>query len=218
MTRSVPLVVVGAGGFAREVLDVLDAINASTSGTELFEVVGLAADPPPTDSRLDAYDVPYIGGIDRLAGMPTGVGFVIAIGNGDARRRIDESLEGQGRPSPVLIHPTATRGREVHLGPGTIVCSHVSLTNHISIGRHVHLNLNSTIGHDSTLDDYVTVSPLVAISGNVQIGSGAMIGTGASINQQITIGPGSTIGAGAAVIRDVEPTTTVVGIPARVRA
>lgn len=209
------LVVIGGGGFGREVLDVIDAINLDQGGfgSPRFDVVGVLADPEPDLTKLAPYGVPYLGGVANLWEQPEDVGYVIAIGSGDARRRIAE-LAGD-RPSPVLVHPSATKGREVELGPGTVVCAHVSLTNHISVGRHVHLNLSATVGHDSVLEDFVTVSPLAAVSGNVTLGGCATVGTGATVNERLKVGEGATVGAGGAVVRDVEAGVTVVGVPAR---
>jgi len=212
------VVIIGAGGFGREVLDVIEAINLDQAalGAARYDVLGFLADPAPDLGLLSAYGVPYLGSVTDLEGLPEDVGYVIAIGSPDVRRKIDEYGQSLGRSSPVLVHPSATMGRQVELGPGTVICSHASLTNHITLGRHVHVNLNCTVGHDATLSDYVTLSPLVAISGNVSAEPGAFFGTGCKVNPGLSVGAMAVVGTGAAVIRDVAAGTTVVGVPAKV--
>jgi sugar O-acyltransferase (sialic acid O-acetyltransferase NeuD family) len=212
------LVIIGAGGFGREVLDVIEAINLDSPSNETppFEVIGFLADSTPENHLLEPYGVKHIGPISHLAELPEDVRYVIGIGDPAFRRKVDEQF--QARSCPVLVHPSVTQGREVQLGPGTIVCSHVSLTNHIKMGRHVHVNINSTVGHDVTLGDYVTMSPLVAISGNVTAEAGAFFGTGCNVNPRLTVGEGAVVGTGAAVVRNVEAWTTVVGVPAKPRS
>lgn len=211
------LVVIGAGGFGREVLDVIDAINSrgATKDGALLEVLGILADGVPDRRLLEPYGARHLGPVGHLEDLPEDVGYVIGIGSPQARRRIDE--QGRGRPCPVLVHPSATIAREVTIGPGTVICSHVSITNNIRIGRHVHINLNCTVGHDAVLDDYVTLSPLVAISGKVHACEGAYFGTGATTNPGVTIGANAVVGSGAAVVRDVAPEATVIGVPAKPR-
>lgn len=211
------LVIIGAGGFGREVLDVIEAINnRPTSGPEPdYEVLGFLDDGQPDRDLLAPYGVGHMGPVSRLAELPGDVGYVIGVGSPQLRHKLDD--QGGGRNCPVLVHPSATVARRVDMGPGTVVCSHVSITNHIRLGRHVHVNLNCTIGHDAVLGDYVTLSPLVAISGNVHAEEGAFFGTGAKVNPGLTLGAGAVVGTGAAVIRDVEAGTTVVGVPAKPR-
>ena len=62
--------------------------------------------------------------------------------------------------------------------------------------------------------DYVTVCPQVAVSGNVAVERGVWLGTNSCINQGLTVGEAATVGSGAAVIRDVPPMVTVIGVPA----
>lgn len=213
------LVLIGGGGFGREVLDVIEAINFDyeTKGTQPLEVLGFLDDGAPDEVLFSEYDVAHLGSVNYLERLPEDVGYVIGIGSPGARQAIDEYGQSLGRPSPVLVHPSATMGRKVQLGPGAVVCSHVSLTNHITMGRHVHVNINCTVGHDVTLGDYVTLSPLVAISGNVTAEMGAFFGTGCDINPGLTVGTLAVVGTGAAVIRDVEARATVVGVPAKSR-
>lgn len=210
------LVIIGAGGFGREVLDVVEAINFdySTTGETAFEVLGFLDDGDPDTDLLKSYGVEHIGTVDHLAELPEDVGYVIAVGDPGVRRQIDERIEG--RTSPVLVHPRAVLGqRDIELGPGTIVCANSCLTTNIRTGRHVHVNLSCTIGHDCRLGDYVTLSPLVAVSGGVTIKDSAFVGTGVSVNPGVTIGRGSVIGTNAAVIRDVRDGWTMLGVPAR---
>lgn len=213
------LVIIGAGGFGREVLDIVEAINfnQTATGTTPFNVLGFLDDGLPDDRLLGAYGVNHLGPVSHLAELPEDVGYLIGIGDPAARREIDKYGQSLGRTSPVVVHPNVTQGREVELGPGTVVCSHVSLTNHIRLGRHVHVNINSTVGHDAVLDDYVTLSPLVAISGNVNAAPGAFFGTGCKVNPGLTVGESAVVGTGAAVIRDVAAGTTVLGVPAKPR-
>ncbi|HMM82438.1 MAG TPA: acetyltransferase [Terrimesophilobacter sp.] len=208
----IPLVIIGAGGFGREVHDIVEAVNAET---DMFDFLGFV-DDHVTKPELLAGRGRILGGDDILPTLPSNTQYVISIGDARIRRSIDQSATELGLRAAVLVHPSATRGmHRVELGPGTIICSHVSLTTDITLGRHVHLNLNATIGHDAVLKDYVTVNPGATISGNVVLEEGVMIGTGASVNQGMTVGKESVIGAGAAVVRSIPAGVTAIGIPAK---
>ncbi|WP_141015569.1 NeuD/PglB/VioB family sugar acetyltransferase [Nocardioides sambongensis] len=209
-----PVVVVGAGGMGRCVLDVIDAVNEAQP-SPAYEVIGVVDDGDPDPDLLAARGVDLLGGVNALEDLPTEVGYLIGIANTAVKRRLDERLSVIGRPSPVLVHPNVHRGFDVRLGPGSVICSHVSMENHIRVGRHVHVNQNSTVGHDTVLGDHSTVSPLVAVSGNVVMKDEVFVGTGASIRQGVQLGRGSTVGMGAAVVRDVTVGSTVLGVPAR---
>ena len=77
------------------------------------------------------------------------------------------------------------------------------------------VNLLCTIGHESVIGRGAVLNPTVNISGGVTIGEGVLIGTGAQVLQYLTVGENATVGAGAVVSKNVEPGTTVVGIPAK---
>lgn len=210
-----PVVVIGGGGMGRCALDVIDALNDLAPDFPKFEVVGVLDDGTPDGDLLAAYDTKHLGPVANIHDLPSDVGYLIGIGNTDVKRTLDDELVKSGRPSPVLVHPNVHTGRAVELGPGTIICSHVSIENHVRLGRHVHVNQNSTIGHDTIIGDHSTISPLCAVSGSVLMKDSVFVGTGASIRQGLTLHRASTVGMGAAVIRDVLGRSTVVGVPAR---
>jgi sugar O-acyltransferase (sialic acid O-acetyltransferase NeuD family) len=207
----VTLVIVGAGGFGREVLDVVEAMNAVGADIEFIGYVDDADTAVPLLARRGA---PYLGPVDELVGR-VDAGFVIGIGAGEVRRRLDAILTNAGRHPLILIHPMATVGGDCRIGGGCVLAAGARVTTNITLGRHTQLHVNSTIGHDSVLDDFVSVYPGATVSGSVHLGDGVTIGTGANVLPGVSIGAGAFVGAGAVVTTDVEPGVTVVGAPAR---
>lgn len=203
-----PLVIIGAGGFGREVLDVVEA-----QGPDAFRFLGFLDDGAPDPALLSARSAALLGPVAALANIEAE--YLIAIADPDVRRNIDAFATSLGRHAPVVVHPSATIGSLVDLSAGTVICAHASLTTTIKIGRHCHINLNATIGHDTIVGDYVTVFPGCTISGDVHVESGVTLGTNSSIIQGRRVGANTTVGAGAAVIRDIGANLTAVGVPAR---
>jgi len=211
---STPLVIIGCGGFGREVHDVVDAINEVEPS---WDLLGYLDDrPDQTNVHLvESRGSKVLGDTRWMLSDPRDVRFVIGIGTGEVRRTIDERLCAAGFTAATLVHPTATFGHDVRLGQGSVICAGVRATTHISLGRHVHLNLNTTVGHDCTLEDYVTVNPLVAISGCVSVGTESMLGTHSAILQNLALGERCVVGAGSCVVKDVPSDVVVKGVPAR---
>jgi sugar O-acyltransferase (sialic acid O-acetyltransferase NeuD family) len=142
-------------------------------------------------------------------------GFVIGIGAGGVRRTIDARLTSAGLAPAVLVHPMATVGADNRIGEGCILAAGARVTTTVTLGRHTHLHVNCTVGHDATLGDFVSVFPGATVSGNVTLHDGVTIGTGANVLPGRVIGEGACVGAGAVVTADVEPGTTVAGVPAK---
>lgn len=209
-----PLVIVGCGGFGREVRDVVDACRADGADWAFLGYVDDAPSPANLAAVGQSGDQ-VLGGLEWLEDADKDIHVVIGIASGEVRARIDGQLTRLGLSSGVLVHPTATMGRNVTVAPGTVVCAGVRMTTNIRLGRHVHVNLNSTVGHDCVLGDYVTVNPLVAISGNVHIGERTMLGTHAAVLQGLRLGSRSTVGGSALVVKDVADDVVVKGVPAR---
>jgi sugar O-acyltransferase (sialic acid O-acetyltransferase NeuD family) len=207
------LVIVGAGGFGREVLDVVDA-GWWPEGAP--QVLGFVDDDLSARAEVEALGEVFLGPVDAMGSLDAR--YFVGIGSPKVRRRLDERLTGFGRTAhDPVVHRLAGVGRRVALGAGTVVCGGAMLTTNIVAGRHLHVNLNATVGHDCVIGDFVTLAPGVSISGHVTIGDGVEFGTGAVVLPGVTIGDGAMVGAGAVVTRDVEPGVTVIGMPAKPR-
>src|SRR3712207_3798491 len=96
------IVVLGGGGCAGEVLDVVDALVADGAS---IEVLGVLDDGHPDAGRLAGWAVERLGGIDHLAALPKEVAVVAGIGSPSARRAV--LALAAGRTSPTLVHPDA---------------------------------------------------------------------------------------------------------------
>ena len=206
----IPLVIVGAGAFGREVLDLVEDINATAS---TFEFLGFLDDGEVQVQLLQRRGAPVLGRSSMLADLDAS--YVIGIGTGEPRRRIDALARSWNRTAVSLTHPSATIGRDVEIGDGAVIAAGVRLTTHIVLGRHSHFNLNCTIGHDVIVEDYVTLYAGVHVGGGCVIEEGATLGTGCVLLPNVRVGRGAVVGAGAVVARDVAPDTTVVEAVAR---
>jgi len=207
MTR---LVIVGAGGFARETLDVVEALNAVE---HRWEFLGFLDDHKSEDVLITQRGARILGTSGLLEDLDCE--YVIAIADPVARERIDRLATGLGRHAATLIHPAAVLGSLNAIGPGFIAMAGTSVTTNVSMGRHVHLNPTAAVGHDAVLGAYVTLYPGARISGNVTLADAVTVGTGACVIQGLSVGRGTFIGAGAVVTRNLPEGLVVVGIPAR---
>ncbi|WP_168583430.1 acetyltransferase [Gephyromycinifex aptenodytis] len=208
----VPLVIVGCGGFGREVHDVIDAVN---SHSPTYDLLGYVDDNPASEnlSRVHARGSRVLGDLGWLANAAPRVQYLIGIGSPAVKAKIDARM-GE-RKTPKVVHPRATLGFDVRLSPGTVICAGSVLTTNITLGRHVHVNLLCSIGHDSTIGDHASINPLVAVSGDVQVGARVMLGTHSAILQGLTLGDDSVVGGAALVVKDVAAGSVVKGVPAR---
>lgn len=210
------IVVIGAGGFGRETLDTIDAVNRSAAAT-VFDVVGVVDAGPSAENleRLHARGVRWLGTPSAWLNSGQNAQYVIGIGNPSARGRVADDFERAGIMASTIIHPGATLGSAVTLGAGSVVCGGVQISTNVALGRHVHVNPNATIGHDATLNDFVSINPGAIISGDVSLGSFTLVGAGAVVLQGLSIGVQALVGAGACVTRNVDAGRTVKGVPAR---
>ena len=209
-----PLVIIGTGGHGRETHDIVEAINAQSA---TFEFLGFIDERRDNESLVAARGAHIVGPLESLREHDKHIRYVIGIGAGETRRRIDQQLTEWGIEAAVLVHPDATIGAVVTLCAGVVIAAGARVTTNVTLGRHAHVNVNASVSHDCRVADYVTVSPGVTVSGNVSIGEGTLMGDGSTVIQNLSIGAWATVGAGAVVVTDLPDAVTAVGVPARPR-
>ena len=205
------IAIIGAGGFGREVLMLIEQINQVN---KQFEFIGFFDDNLKKGAIINNY--PVLGKIEDINSINYDLGVVFAIGSPLIKKQIYLQINNQHIFYPILIHPNVQIGNFVSIGEGSIITAGVIITSNISIGKHVILNLQSTVGHDAKIGDFCSFMPSVNISGEVIIKDLVYIGTGAIIINQKNIGTSAIIGAGAVIIKDVPDGATVVGNPGKV--
>lgn len=207
-----PLLIYGAGGFAREVLALVRDINRLEAQ---WEVVGFLSDDANSWGQL-LNDVPILGGEAELGNYADGVDVALGIGSPVAKRKVTERLRKHRVSWPSLTHPNVVMSSYVDVGEGVVITAGNVLTANIELGDFSMINLACTVGHDCVVGRYSTISPGVNVSGNVKVGDGCDIGTGSSFVQGVSLGEWSIVGAGAVVSKDLPSNCTAVGVPARV--
>jgi sugar O-acyltransferase (sialic acid O-acetyltransferase NeuD family) len=189
------LVLIGAGGFAREILAEVylqNKVRLKCFVDDEYWVEGL-------------YKISEFNHLTQKA--------IIAVGNPADKLKLLAKLP-KNTKFWNYISPNAYVN-DLKLGTGNFICAGVIITTNVTIGNHVHLNLQTTIGHDSLLGDYVTTAPSVNISGNVTVGKGVYLGTKSCVKEKISICDNVTLGMNAGVVRNIEESGIYVGTPAK---
>lgn len=210
MTRD--LVVVGCGGFGREVYCIALALQKQGIG---WHVAGFVDDDPTDENRylVERLGSAVIGPVKTLAAG--GIAAVAAVGSPVARRAIVEGLKGADIDWPAVIHPDSTVGQDVRIRDGVVIAAGARLSTNIEVERFVHVDQNATVGHDSKLGAYSRLNPQACVSGAVTVGERALIGASATVLPGLAVGAGAVIGAGAVVVRDIGAGLVAKGVPAR---
>lgn len=201
------LVIVGAGGHAKMVLEAIRAQGA-------FEPVGLVDPHPPADSVLGAR---VIGGDEVLPRLRAeGVAFAfVALGGNAARERIGAALRGMGFGLATIVHPSAVLLPSATVGQGIIVMPRAVIGAEARVEDLAIVNTAAVVEHDNLIGRAAHVAPGAALAGTVRVGARALVGVGSAVRPGVAIGEDAVIGAGSAVVADVPAGATVGGAPAR---
>lgn len=195
------IVVIGAGGHAKVVVDTCRAAG--------YEVLGTA----DKDPRRTIFGLPHLGPPEELRVRP-GVGGVIAVGSNATRRDIARQLDGHVRWTSV-VHPAATVSPEARVEEGAVIFAGAVVQADTVVGEHAILNTGCRVDHDNVISAFCHVAPGAVLAGTVALGEGVFIGTGATVVPNRTLGEWCTVGAGGVVVRDTQPGLTYVGVPAK---
>ncbi|GAA3779631.1 acetyltransferase [Flavobacterium ginsengiterrae] len=206
------MLIVGAKGFAKEVLEILHKLE-QIDNLVFFDDVNI--DGP--DKLYDKFKIlksieevlKYFQNVDNK--------FCVGIGNPFLRKKMADKFLSLGGIFTSTISPSAVIGSyDIQIGDGCNILSEAILSNSVKIGKGCIVYYNSIITHDCTIGDFVEISPNVTILGRSSVGAFSQIGANATILPNITIGKSVILGAGAVVTKDLPDNCMAVGVPARI--
>lgn len=205
------LVIIGAGGHARVVADIVRLMGQHAIAGYL--------DDAHAERHGQAFEGALILGgleqLDRAAALGVHAAGV-AVGDCAARLRFAAAAVAAGLALPVLAHPSSVVARSASLGPGSVLAAGAIVNPGATLGAAVIVNTAASVDHDCRIEDGVHLACGVRLAGNVHVGRATWIGIGAVVKEGVRIGAGSMVGAGALVLRDVPDGVLVHGSPATV--
>lgn len=208
-----PVVIVGAGGFARESAETVHALHARDGSVELR---GFVDDDASLHGRTLVGGT-VLGAVDDLADHPDAL-VVVAVGRPDAyttRRALVSRLGLATDRYATLVHPDSSVGASCRLGPGTVVLAQVVMTADVVVGAHVAVMPQVVLTHDVEVEDYATLASGVRVGGGARVGPGAYVASGVSVREGCRIGSWAMVGMGSTVTCDVPDGRLWFGSPAR---
>ncbi len=203
------IIIVGAGGFGRELLQWIKDINKVE---KRWIIKGFIDD---TEAPLKRFECDYqvIGKIVDWKPSENEV-FACAIASPRDKEKVVTLLKEKGAIFEKIIHPTAIIGDFNKIGEGFVAYPNSVVTVNTNIGDYVTL-LISAIGHDAVIGDFSTISSYCDITGSVNIGKRVFLGSHVTIVPQRKIGNDAYLGAGSVVVTNIKENKKVMGNPAR---
>jgi sugar O-acyltransferase (sialic acid O-acetyltransferase NeuD family) len=201
--------IVGAGGHARVVIDVLRSCDAAVWG---------CVDDNLSLRGGECCGVPVRGPVDMLVvDRPRIDGIIVAIGDNENRVSLARLVRAAGFLLISAVHPSAIIARNAHIGAGSVVMAGVVIQPGAVLGENVIVNTGSTVDHDCVLEEGAHLAPGVHLAGSVRVGARSMLGIGTVVIPNRRVGRDCVVGAGSVVIRDLPDGTVAFGAPAVAR-
>ena len=205
------LVIICAGDFGREIVNIVNRINRQEPTWNLLGFV----DDTPAKQNTVIDGCPVLGTTQWLNHLEEDIYAVCSLGQSQIRQKVIEKCSSPRIHWATLIDPDARLYQQAVVGEGSIICGGTVLAINVHVGHHVLVNLNCTLGHDDIIGDFCVINPGVNVSGNVSLGRCVDLGTGAKIIQRNSICSNTMVGAGAVVLHDITESGVYVGVPVK---
>lgn len=204
------LYIMGAGGFGREVADLI--LQSAETSQKNYNLKGFLDDAPKQD-ECQITGFPIFKYDEQL--FDDNASVVIAIGNAKVRETLFDRLSKAGVEIPTLIHPSASVSRFAHVSIGSIICQGVIVNAGASIRENVILNVLSTIGHDASVGAHSVIGPSSVVCGYCRIGNCVELGACACMLPSASLGDYGKLGSNSTLIRRGEEGAVYFGTPAK---
>jgi sugar O-acyltransferase (sialic acid O-acetyltransferase NeuD family) len=201
-----PLILFGAGGHAKVVLDA--ALSAGLS-------VQMIVDDNPEIERM--LGVKVISSKTEKWSNLVKFQFLVAVGNNHIRENIFRQLESRGGVPQNIIHSSVIVSHTAQMGRGIVVIAGAVINAGTVVGDNCIINTSASVDHDCFVGEHVHLCPGVHLAGEVTVGCRTLIGIGTVVLPGIHIGRDCIVGAGAVVNRDLADGVVAFGVPAKVQ-
>lgn len=207
------IIVIGAGGHARVVYEILR--HYRDKNVEVFSFIDNVANT--TDEKI--MGIPVTGDHSVLPCLIKDNkinGYIVAVGDNNIRSRYFDDLMHLGLDPINAIHPKAHIAYQAVIEKGVVISTGSTISTKAKIGNNSIINTGAIIEHESIIGDNVHIAPGTVVAGRVEVKDGAFVGAGSVVKEYIHIGKNSVIGAGSVVLDDIPDNVTAVGVPAKI--
>ena len=203
MENNKDIYLIGAGGHAKVILALLEALGRKCLGIY---------DDNEQRYGTTLLGVPVIGTVREIPDR-CDISAVIAIGDNATRKRIAEIF--RNICWATLIHPHSWVHGSVKIDKGSVVFAGAVVQPDTRIGKHSIVNTSASVDHDCQIGDFCHIAPGCHLAGGVHINNLTFIGVGAVVIPKISIASNTVVGAGASVVNDLAYSGTYIGVPAK---
>lgn len=203
------LLIIGAGGHGRVVLDIALALGSFSRIDFAINV----KDPLPIDGHMILDETGYTP--EDFASVYDSI--AVAIGDNAVRLSKVRALAAAGANLPALIHPTATVSSSALIGAGSVVCAGAVVNPFARVGEACIVNTGAVVEHDCVLGDGVHMSPGALLGGGCEVGEASWLCIGSCVSDHVGIAPGSVLAGGSCLVDDAEVAGLYAGVPARLK-
>ena len=191
------LFIVGAGGFGREAVWIVERINKA-AGEPVWNVIGFADDDPAKASgNFEGY--PMLGSVEKASHDNPGASVFIAVATSATRREIYARL--RGHDFPVLIDPSAQVSPTTEFRHGTLISVEAVVSVGTDIGKFAIISSRAGVGHDATVGDFCNLAPGVTVSEHAHVGQDVHMCANSCVAHGVTVPDGTVIPCGTAVLK-----------------
>lgn len=199
------LIIIGAGGYAKSVLDSVDYYN--------YEIKGFMDEFSENAEHLGYPIVAH--SLDDIQ-EPEKYFYFIAIGNNERRKTWYDRLRSKKLRLINVVDKSAIVSGRASIGTGCFIGKMAIVNSKAVVGNNCIINTKALVEHGCILADHVNLSTNAVLNGDVKVGTGSFIGSTSVTIGQIVIGEWSTVGAGAVVVKSCGNNITIAGVPAKI--